>query len=95
MQAMSRAMHEQVRFDATRVLSVDWITYPIVDMMEVPDAVDIVIVGNEPGAKSLGAGEPSTRPVGAAIANALHDATGARVRRIPLTPEAVLAAINA
>ena len=95
MQAMSRAMHEEVRFDATRVLSVDWISYPIVDMMETPEAVDIVILGNEPGAKSLGAGEPTTRPVGAAIANALHDAIGAPVRRIPLTPQAVLAAMKA
>ncbi len=94
-QAMSRAMHEEVRFDATRVLSVDWITYPIVDTMEVPDAVDIVIVGNVPGAKSFGAGEPTTRPVAAAIANALHDAIGAPVRRVPLTPEAVLAAMKA
>lgn len=95
MQAMSRAMHEAVRFDPTRVLSVDWITYPIVDMMEVPDAVDIVILGNKPGAKPLGAGEPTTRPVAAAIANALHDAIGAPVRRVPLTPEAVLSALRA
>jgi CO/xanthine dehydrogenase Mo-binding subunit len=94
-QAMSRTMHEAVRFDPTRVLSVDWITYPIVDMTEVPDAVDIVILGNVPGAKSLGAGEPTTRPVAAAIANALHDAIGAPVRRVPLTPEAVLAALRA
>jgi len=95
MQAMSRSMHEAVRFDPTRVLSVDWITYPIVDMTEVPDAVDIVILGNEPGDHSLGAGEPTTRPVAAAIANALHDAIGAPVRRVPLTPEAVLAAMKA
>lgn len=95
MQAMSRAMHEAVAFDPTRVRSVDWITYPIVDMMEVPDAVDIVLLGNEPGGKSYGAGEPTTRPVGAAIANALHDAIGAPVRRVPLTPESVLAALKA
>jgi CO/xanthine dehydrogenase Mo-binding subunit len=94
MQAMSRAMHEAVRFDPTRVLSVDWITYPVVDMMEVPDAVDIVMLGNEPGAKIYGAGEPSTRPVAAAIANALHDAIGAPVRRVPLTHESVLAAMR-
>ena len=95
MQAMSRAMHEAVRFDEARVTSVDWITYPIVDMTEVPDAVDIVMLGNTPGNKSYGAGEPTTRPVAAAIANALHDALGVRVRRVPLTPEAVLAAIRA
>ncbi|HET7730677.1 MAG TPA: molybdopterin cofactor-binding domain-containing protein [Usitatibacter sp.] len=91
-QGMSRAMHEAVRFDETRVRSVDWITYPIVDMMDVPDEIDIVILGNETKAKSRGAGEPATRPVAAAIANALHDALGAPVRRVPFTPEAVKAA---
>ncbi|MEO5677910.1 MAG: molybdopterin cofactor-binding domain-containing protein [Usitatibacter sp.] len=94
-QGMSRAMHEAVRFDPTRVLSVDWLTYPIVDMVEVPDAIDIVIVNNRPEARSRGAGEPSTRPVAAAIANALFDATGVRLRRVPLTPEALLAAMKA
>ena len=64
-------------------------------MGEVPDAVDIVVIENKPGGKVYGAGEPSTRPVPAAIANALHDAIGAPVRRVPLTPEAVLAAMRA
>jgi CO/xanthine dehydrogenase Mo-binding subunit len=94
-QGMSRAMHEAVRFDATRVLSVDWLTYPIVDMMEVPDEIGIVMLNNKPEARSRGAGEPATRPVAAAIANALHDALGVRIRRVPLTPEAVLAAMKA
>jgi len=94
-QGMSRAMHEAVRFDRTRVLSADWLTYPIVDMMEVPDAIDIVLLENRPGARSRGAGEPATRPVAAAIANALHDAAGVRLRRVPLTPESVLAALRA
>jgi CO/xanthine dehydrogenase Mo-binding subunit len=57
--------------------------------------VDIVMVGNKAGGKVYGAGEPATRPVPAAIANALHDAIGARVRRVPLTPDAVLAAMRA
>jgi CO/xanthine dehydrogenase Mo-binding subunit len=94
-QAMSRAKHEAVRFDATRVLSVDWITYPIVDMTEIPDEIRIVMLNNRPDAPSRGAGEPGTRPVAAAIANALFDATGARVRRVPLTPDALLAALKA
>jgi nicotinate dehydrogenase subunit B len=64
-------------------------------MTEVPDVVDVVIVGNKPGAKTYGAGEPTTRPVAAAIANALHDAIGAPVRRVPFTPESVLAAMKA
>ena len=88
-QAMSRAKHEAVRFDATRVLSVDWLTYPILDMMEVPDAIDIVLVNNRPDAPSRGAGEPATRPMAAALANALFDATGVRLLRCPLTPEAL------
>ena len=93
-QAMSRARHEAVRFDASRVLSVDWLTYPIVDVAEVPDEIDIVIVNDRPGARSRGAGEPSTRPVAAAIANALFDATGVRLRRCPLTPESLLASLR-
>ena len=93
-QAMSRAMHEAVRFDATRVLSVDWLRYPIVDMTEVPNAIDIVIVGSRPESPSRGAGEPTTRPVAAAIANALFDATGVRLRRVPLTPESLLAGMR-
>ena len=94
-QGMSRAMHEAVRFDPTRVLSIDWLTYPIVDMTEVPDAIDIVILNNRPDARSRGAGEPATRPVAAAIANALFDAVGVRLRRVPLTPDALLAAMKA
>jgi len=92
-QAMSRAMHEQVRFDATRVLSVDWQTYPIADMTEVPDAIDIVLLNNRPDAVSRGAGEPASRPTVAAIANALYDATGVRLRRVPFTFDALKAAL--
>jgi len=93
-QGMSRSMHEAVRFDETRVLSVDWLTYPIADITEIPDSIEIVMLNNRPEARSSGAGEPSTRPVAAAIANALFDATGARLRRVPLTPESVLAALR-
>ncbi|HZV63991.1 MAG TPA: molybdopterin cofactor-binding domain-containing protein [Telluria sp.] len=86
-QAMSRSMFEQVRFTPTRVTSVDWATYPIVEMADIPDSIEIEMVNNRPGAKSLGAGEPSSRPVAAAIANALFDATGVRIRRVPFTPD--------
>lgn len=94
-QAMSRAMYEQVEFTSTRVTSVDWATYPVAEMADTPDSIDIEIVNNRPDAKSLGAGEPSTRPVAAAIANALFDATGVRIRRVPLTPAALRAAFRA
>ncbi len=92
--SLSRTRHEAVRFDAERVLSVDWLTYPILDMTEVPDRIDVVLVGNQPG-RSYGAGEPSSRPVAGALANALFDATGRRLRRVPFTPERVLAALSA
>lgn len=94
-QSMSRAMHEQVLFDGTRVRSVDWVSYPIVDMMEIPDAIEIVVLNNKPEAESKGAGEPSTRPTAAAIANAIFDATGVRIRRVPFTAESLQAAFRA
>src|SRR5918996_3549707 len=93
-QTMSRAMREQVLFDSTRVLSVDWASYPIVDMTEVPDAIDIVVLNNRPDAKSAGAGEPATRPTVAAIANALFDATGVRFRRVPFTADSIKAGLK-
>ena len=91
--SLSRTRHEEVRFDAQRVRSVDWLSYPILDITEAPDSIDLVIVGNQ-GSRSYGAGEPSTRPVAAALANALFDATGRRLRRVPFTPERVLAALR-
>ena len=92
--SLSRTRHESVRFDAQRVLSVDWLSYPILDMTEVPDRIDVVLVGNI-GRRSYGAGEPSTRPVAGALANALFDATGRRLRRVPFTPERLRAALQA
>ena len=91
--SLSRTRHEEVRFDETRVLSEDWLSYPILDITEVPDRIDVVLVGNRPG-RSYGAGEPSTRPVAAALANALFDATGRRLRRVPFTPARLLAALQ-
>ena len=92
--SLSRTRHEEVRFDETRVLSTDWASYPILDITEIPDRIDVVLVGNQPG-RSYGAGEPSTRPVAAALANALFDATGIRLRRVPFTPQHLLAARRA
>ncbi|HWI80006.1 MAG TPA: molybdopterin cofactor-binding domain-containing protein, partial [Ramlibacter sp.] len=91
--SLSRARHEEVRFNERAVTSVDWASYPILDMTEVPDSIEVVLVGNKPG-RSYGAGEPSTRPVAAALGNALFDATGRRLRRVPFTPERLLAALK-
>jgi CO/xanthine dehydrogenase Mo-binding subunit len=91
-QAVSRTLFEEVRFDRDQVLSVDWATYPILEMRDAPEKIDIVLI-NRPDWPAAGAGEPSTRTVPAAIANAIFDATGVRLRRVPLTPERVKAAL--
>jgi CO/xanthine dehydrogenase Mo-binding subunit len=92
-QAISRTLKEEVRFDRTRITSVDWVSYPILTFPELPDEVDVVLV-DRPDQPSLGAGEPATCPVPAAIANAVFDATGARLRRVPFTPDRVKAALD-
>jgi len=91
-QATSRALKEQVTFDDARVTSTDWRGYPILTFTEVPD-VEVVLL-NRSDQPPVGAGEPATLPVAPAIANAIFDATGARVRAVPLTPERVKAALS-
>jgi nicotinate dehydrogenase subunit B len=85
-QATSRSLWEEVRFDTQKVTSVDWETYPILDITEAPEKIDIVLLDHRE-IPPTGAGEPSTRPVAAAIANAIFDATGVRLRRAPFRPE--------
>jgi nicotinate dehydrogenase subunit B len=92
-QGVSRALWEEVTFDRNAVTSVDWITYPILDITETPGQVDVVLI-NHPEIAPSGAGEPSIRPVAAAIANAIFDATGVRIRRVPFSPERVKAALS-
>jgi CO/xanthine dehydrogenase Mo-binding subunit len=91
-QAASRALKEEVRFDATGVTSLDWQTYPILTFSEVPEVVIELI--DRPDEPSVGAGEPATVTTAPAIANAIYAATGARLRQIPFTPERVLAALR-
>ncbi len=86
-QSLSRALKEEVQFDELRIRSVDWESYPILKFSEVPE-VDIVLL-NRPEQPALGAGEPSTVTTAAAVANAIFDATGARLRQIPFTPARV------
>src|SRR5207244_12776619 len=93
-QALSRTLFEEVQFDRDQVLSVDWASYPILEMQDAPERIDIVLL-DHPTMPASGAGEPSTRTVPAAIANAFFDATGVRMRRVPLTPERVKAALAA
>ena len=81
-----------VTFGRSRVTSVDWATYPILTLPEIPD-VDIELI-DRPTEKPWGAGEPAAAVVPAAIANAVFDAVGARLRSVPFTPAKVVAAIH-
>ncbi|HEX4698222.1 MAG TPA: molybdopterin cofactor-binding domain-containing protein [Actinomycetes bacterium] len=91
-QSASWTLKERVRFDRCRVTSVDWETYPILRFSEVPP-IDVVVL-DRPDLPSVGAGEVAQGPTAAAIANALAAAVGLRVRDLPLTPDAVVAAME-
>jgi len=93
LQAVSRALLEEVQFDSAGQKNLDWDSYPVIRFNQVPD-VEIVLT-NRPEMQPLGGGEPSIVPVTAAIANAIFDATGARLRQVPFTPQRVLSAIKA
>jgi nicotinate dehydrogenase subunit B len=87
-QGVSRTLWEEVKFDSKNVTTIDWMTYPILDITETPQTIDVVLVNHSEIAPS-GGGEPSIRPVAAAIANAIFDATGVRIRRVPFSPDRV------
>lgn len=91
-QALSRATLEEVKFDTRNVTSVDWMTYPILDMTQKPDSVEIHLI-NRQDVPPSGAGEGSMRPVTAAVANAIYDATGIRIRQAPFTPDRIKAGL--
>lgn len=93
-QGVSRTLFEEVQFDRQSVTSVDWGTYPILEMRDAPESIDVVLINRKDVAPS-GAGEPTMRCIPAAIANAFFDATGVRMRRAPLTAERVKAALGA
>ena len=92
MQGISRTLHEEVHFDEKRVKSVDWTTYRIANLNDVPGEVDLVLI-NRPDKPIGGAGEPAIVCFPAAIANAVFDATGVRIRRYPLVAERVKKAL--
>jgi nicotinate dehydrogenase subunit B len=92
-QGISRTLWEEVKFNDKNVTSVDWLTYPILDITETPEAIDVVLI-NHPEIAPSGAGEPSSRPIAAAIANAVFDATGVRIRRVPFSPDNVKSALS-
>jgi nicotinate dehydrogenase subunit B len=91
-QAASMTLREQVKWDREIVTSVDWESYPILRFADAPVMETVLI--NRPGGPFLGSGEMSTGPTPAAIANAVYDAIGVRLRDLPFLPERVLAAIE-
>jgi CO/xanthine dehydrogenase Mo-binding subunit len=93
-QSMSWTLYESVTFDDTRITSIDWQTYPILRFNSVPDSIDVHIV-NRPGQPFLGSGETAQGPAAASIANAIANATGKRLRNLPLTRKRIKDAIDA
>jgi len=83
LQTLSRALYEETTFDRSRVTSVDWASYPLLSFTAVP-RLEIALIErrDEP---PLGAGEAASSPVPAALANAVFDATGVRLRSVPFT----------
>jgi nicotinate dehydrogenase subunit B len=97
--SLSRALHEEVQFDAEKTTGTDWISHPSLRHADAPAAIDVVLVNgdpnpNRPDLPHYGAGETVCKPMIAAVANAIFDATGVRLRRVPFRPARVLAAIN-
>jgi len=96
---LSRAICEEVQFDTRNVTSRDWFSYQTLRHIDVPERIDIVLVNGDPNPERpdlppYGAGEASLKPMLAAIGNAVYDATGIRIRRIPFRRERVLAALK-
>ena len=98
--SLSRALHEEVSFDGEKVTSVDWVTYPTLTHADAPERIDVVLVNGDPNPDRpdlppYGAGETVCKPLMAAVANAIFDATGMRLRRVPFRDSRVLAALKA
>ena len=92
LQGLSRAMGEEVTWDAATITSVDWRTYHSMTMGSVVPAIESVLI-NRPDAEARGAGETAITLVAAAVGNAIFDATGVRIREVPFTAERVKAAL--
>ncbi len=91
-QTVSRTLIEELKFDRSKVTSVDWKSYPILTFPDVPEVVMDLI--DRPNEKPWGAGEPTAAVVPSAISNAVYDALGIRLRSVPFTPDKVLAALK-
>jgi CO/xanthine dehydrogenase Mo-binding subunit len=98
--SLSRALYEEVQFDTEKVTSVDWNSSPTLTHVDAPERIDVVLVNgdpnpNRPDLPPYGGGETICKPLIAAVANAIFDATGVRLRRMPFRNARVLAALKA
>jgi CO/xanthine dehydrogenase Mo-binding subunit len=98
--SLSRALHEEVQFDSEKTTGIDWISHPTLRHADTPAKIDVVLVNGDPNPARpdlphYGAGETVCKPLLAAVANAIHDATGVRIRRVPFRDARVLAALRA
>jgi CO/xanthine dehydrogenase Mo-binding subunit len=91
-QTVSRTLIENLKFSRSTVTSLDWASYPILTFPDVPEIVIDLI--DRPRERPWGAGEPTAAVVPSAIANAVYDALGVRLRSVPFTPDKVLAALK-
>jgi CO/xanthine dehydrogenase Mo-binding subunit len=94
LQGISRALGEEVTWDNEKITSVDWRTYHVLPVGFAIPKIEAVLI-NQPDEEACGTGETSITVVAAAIGNAIFDATGARIRTVPFTPERVKAALAA
>jgi len=97
--SLSRALYEEVQFDTEKVTSVDWNSSPTLTHADAPERIDVVLVNgdpnpNRPDLPHYGGGETICKPLIAAVANAIFDATGVRLRRMPFRNGRVLAALK-
>jgi CO/xanthine dehydrogenase Mo-binding subunit len=97
--SLSRALHEEVQFDTEKVTSLDWISHPSLTHLDTPAKIDVVLVNGDPNPRRsdlppYGAGETVCKPLLAAVGNAIFDATGVRLRRVPFRDARVLAALK-
>ena len=97
---LSRALYEEVQFDNEKVTGVDWMSSPTLRHADAPERIDVLLVNgdpnpNRPDLPPYGGGEAALKPMLAAIANAIYDATGVRIRRAPFRDARVLTALRA
>ena len=93
LQTVSRALFEEVTFDNANVTSLDWKSYPILTMADAPKVMPVLI--NHPEIPPTGTGEPACNVLASAISSAIFDATGVRIRTLPLRSDRVKAALGA